>query len=422
MSYGPFFVFRYLDSIPESGHLSIRARPACYNEIHTCMVSETRMNIVSNHQTLPDAAWLLALTGIPGVGNKTLLALLRSFGTGRAVWQAALDTNEALSGVRPATLSALRTHTPTLDPASLWNDFHASFPDIRIIGYTDTDFPALLREIPDAPILLYVRGPFDCRMNRPMITIVGTRRPSTYGRQVVQDFSRHLSRAGFVIVSGLAFGIDSLAHQATLDNDGTTLAVIGSGVDDVSISPQSHLPLAHQIIKQGGAIISELAPGTQAAVHTFPSRNRIMAGMSPATLVIEAAERSGTLITARLALEYDRDVLAIPGSLFSPGSIGCHRLIQNGAKLITCLEDILEEFPTATALVTPDHPSNEGTLPPLSENETALLSLLTRESLHIDQIIRQTKRSANEITSDLTLLEMKGLAKNIGGMHYRRIR
>ena len=147
-----------------------------------------------------------------------------------------------------------------------------------------------------------------------------------------------------------------------------------------------------------------------------------MAGMSPATLVIEATERSGTLITARLALEYDRDVLAIPGSLFSPGSIGCHRLIQNGAKLITCLEDILEEFPTLTTRTTTDIPSANKTLPPLSENETTLLALLTHESLHIDQIIQKAKRSANEITSDLTLLEMKGLAKNIGGMHYRRIR
>ncbi len=373
-------------------------------------------------ETLPDAAWLLALTSIPGIGNKTLLALLRSFGTGQAIWRAVLDTDGMLSGVRPAALSALRTHIPTLNPSSLWHGFRISFPDIRIIGYTDTDFPTLLREIPDAPILLYVRGVSDWYPNRPMITIVGTRRPSTYGRQVVQDFSRHLSQAGFIVVSGLAFGIDGLAHQATLDSDGVTLAVIGSGVDDTSISPQSHLPLAHRIIEQGGSIISELAPGTQAAVHTFPSRNRIMAGMSPATLVIEATERSGTLITARLALEYDRDVLAIPGSLFSPGSIGCHRLIQNGAKLITCLEDILEEFPTLTTRTTTDIPSANKTLPPLSENETTLLALLTHESLHIDQIIQKAKRSANEITSDLTLLEMKGLAKNIGGMHYRRIR
>ena len=387
------------------------------------MASEIHTNTVPDQKALPDAAWLLALSRIPGIGNKTLLALLRSLGTGQAIWQTVLDTQGMLPGVRPAALSALRTHIPILNPASLWHDFRVAFPDIRIIGYTDTDFPTLLREIPDAPILLYVRGTSgDWHANRPMITIVGTRRPSTYGRQVVQDFSRHLSQAGFVVVSGLAFGIDGLAHQAALDSDGPTLAVIGSGVDDTSISPQSHLPLAHRIIRQGGSIISELAPGTQAALHTFPSRNRIMAGMSPATLVIEATEQSGTLITARLALEYDRDVLAIPGSLFSPGSVGCHRLIQNGAKLITCLEDILEEFSLSTTVTAVDDPLTDKTLPPLSENETVLLSILTHESLHIDQIIRQAKRSANEITSALTLLEMKGLAKNIGGMHYRRIR
>jgi DNA processing protein len=375
------------------------------------------MSNTLHQEIFPDSAWLFALAHIPGIGNKTLLTLLRSFGSGQSIWQAALNTTQEFSGIRPAALAALRSHAHTLDPYALWKTFHASSPDIRIIGHADADFPALLREIPDAPVLLYIRGTYDWQTNRPMITIVGTRRPSTYGRQVVQDFARHLSQAGFVVISGLAFGIDSLAHQATLESDGLTLAVIGSGVDDASLSPQSHLTLAHRIISQGGALISELAPGTKAALHTFPSRNRIMAGMSPATLVIEATDRGGTLITARLALEYNRDVLAIPGSLFSPSSLGCHRLIQRGAKLITCLEDILEEFPT----LTPSTSQAQELLPVLSEREHSLLALLTHESLHIDQIIQQTKRSAHEITSDLTVLEMKGLAKNIGGMHYRRI-
>ncbi len=378
------------------------------------------VSLLMNHtasEVLPDAAWIFALTHIPGIGNKTLLTLLRSFGSGQALWQAALDSKTEFPPMRPSALVALQAYVQSTNPASLWATYQTTYPDIRIISSTDVDFPLLLREIPDAPALLFLRGPYDWQESRPLITIVGTRRPSTYGRQVVQDFARHLSQAGFVVISGLAFGIDSLAHQAVIESDGQTLAVIGSGVDDTSISPQSHLSLAHRIIEHGGAIISELAPGTQAAVHTFPSRNRIMAGMSSATLVIEATEQSGTLITARLALEYNRDVLAVPGSLFSPGSLGCHRLIQRGAKLITCLEDILEEFP---ALSAPSLPTPES-LPSLSENEQALLSLLSRESLHIDQIIQHTRRSAHEVTSDLTILEMKGLAKNIGGMHYRRI-
>ncbi len=371
----------------------------------------------ADREVLPDAAWIFALTHIPGIGNKTLLALLRSFGSGQSLWQAALDTTTELPPMRPSALAALRTYVQSTDPASIWTTFQTTYPDIRIISSADADFSLLLREIPDAPALLFLRGPYKWQESRPLITVVGTRRPSTYGRQVIQDFARHLSQAGFVVVSGLAFGIDSLAHQAVLESDGQTLAVIGSGVDDASISPQSHLGLAHRIIEHGGAIISELAPGTKAAVHTFPSRNRIMAGMSSATLVIEATEQSGTLITARLALEYNRDVLAVPGSLFSPSSLGCHRLIQRGAKLVTCLEDILEEFPT---LSSPSLSMPES-IPSLSENEHALLSLLSHESLHIDQIIQHARRSAHEVTSDLTLLEMKGLAKNIGGMHYRRI-
>lgn len=372
----------------------------------------------SDQDRLPDAAWIFALTHIPGIGNKTLLTLLRSFGSGHALWEAILDTHTELLDIRPAAVAALHAHIHTLNPSALWSAFSTSYPDIHMISYADIQFPILLREIPDAPVLLYVRGTYHWQECRPMITIVGTRRPSLYGRQVVQDFSRQLSQAGFLVVSGLAFGVDSIAHQTVLESGGLTLAVIGSGVDNASISPQSHLTLAQHIMKNGGAVISELAPGTKAAVHTFPSRNRIMAGMSPATLVIEASEQSGTLITARLAVEYDRDVFAIPGSIFSGSSVGCHRLIQRGAKLITCLEDILEEFPALTAPTPPP----QDLLTSLSENESTLLSLLTHESLHINQIIQQTKRSANEITSDLTLLEMKGLAKNIGGMHYRRIR
>lgn len=367
--------------------------------------------------TYPDAAWLLALTRISGIGNKTLLNLIRLFGSGQAIWQAVRDPQIELTGIRPTACSALRAHAQTTDPQSAWKTFCAAYPDIDIIGYTDTRFPALLREIPDAPVLLYIRGTYNWQEHHPMITVVGTRRPSTYGRQIVQDFARRLSQAGYTVISGLAFGIDSLAHQAVLESAGKTIAVIGSGIDDSSISPQSHRILAQQIATRGGAVISELAPGAQAAPHTFPARNRIMAGMSQATLVIEATEHSGTLITTRLALEYNRDVLAIPGSLFSPNSIGCHQLIQNGAKLITCVEDIISEFPA----LSPAAPSPQKLALNLSDHEQKLLDLLTYESLHIDQIIQYSKRSAHEVTSDLTLLEIKGLAKNIGGMHYRRI-
>lgn len=373
------------------------------------------MIAASDSNTLPDTAWLHALASIPRVGNKTLLVLLRHFHSGTALWDAVLDENIPLPGIRPQTLTALRTNIHTLDPEMLWDTLAAT--GVEAIGYTDLRFPPLLREIPDAPVILYTRGTYDWLHKTPLITIVGTRKPSNYGRQVVTDFARRLSQSGFTVISGLAFGIDSLAHQAVLENHGKTIAVIGSGVDDVSVSPQSHLPLARRIIESNGALVSEFVPGTQASTGTFPARNRIMAGMSPMTLVIEASEQSGTLITARLALEYNRDVGAIPGSLFSEGAIGCHRLIQRGAKLITSIEDILEEFPSLEK----NTPLEKFESIALPDNEKELWMLITNEPLHIDQIIAKTKKSASEITTILTMLEMKGLAKNIGGMHYIKI-
>jgi DNA processing protein len=217
----------------------------------------------TSSEKLPDTAWIFALARVPGIGHKTLLGLLNAFGSGQALWQAALDPHEPFPHLRANTLIALRASVHATDPAALWATFSRTYPDIHVISHADSAFPSLLRQIPDAPALLYVRGAFEWHASRPLITIVGTRRPSTYGRQIVQDFARQLSQAGFGVISGLAFGIDSLAHQATLESGGQTLAVIGSGVDDASISPQSHLELAHRIFAHGGALISELAPGHQ---------------------------------------------------------------------------------------------------------------------------------------------------------------
>lgn len=372
------------------------------------------MGISTDTHSLPDAAWIYALSRIPGVGNKTLLSLIRTFGSGQDAWNAIADTQTEFNDIRPQAIQALRSHIHHLDTRILWEELQSS--DIETIGYTDERYPALLREIPDAPPLLHVRGTYDWRPDRPMITIVGTRKPSAYGRQVTQDFSRRLAQAGFTVVSGLAFGVDSLAHEATVESHGQTLAVIGSGVDDASIAPQSHLTLAHRIMDHGGAILSEFIPGTTATPGTFPARNRIMAGMSPLTLVIEAGEQSGTLITARLALEYHRDVCAIPGSIFAPGAAGCHQLIKRGAKLVTSIEDILEEFPSLTD-ATMTSPSTQ---PDLTEEEARIFSLLSHEPIHVDRIILLVSQRASSTTAILTLLEMKGLAKNIGGMHYIR--
>lgn len=373
------------------------------------------MSTLPDIDPLPDVTWIYAFSCIPGVGTKTILSLIRTFGSGRSAWETLADTETALPDIRPQAIRALRDALPTLNPDRLWQELRSI--GATPIGYTDDRYPTLLREIPDAPPILYVRGAYDWYASHPMITIVGTRKPSAYGRQVVQDFARRLSHAGCTVVSGLAFGVDGLAHEATLEAGGRTIAVIGSGVDDASIAPQSHLSLAHRIMKHDGAIISEFVPKTAVTVGAFPARNRIMAGMSPLTLVIEAGERSGTLITARLAIEYARDVCAVPGSIFAPGAAGCHQLIQRGAKLVTSIEDILEELPRLSS----ETINSEAVTPALPADEQALFDCLSREPIHIDTIIIRTQRTASEITALLTLLEMKGLAKNIGGMHYMRI-
>lgn len=411
-SYGPDQILSHYSEIrafvyPNIRHVTISGILPCAHIY--CM--STPPNI----ESLPDAAWIYAFSRIPGIGNKTILSLIRTFGSGKAAWDAVIDTGSTLSDIRPQAIRALRDTLPVLEPDRLWQELHTL--GVTPIGYTDNRYPALLREIPDAPPILYVRGTYDWHTHHPMITIVGTRKPSVYGRQVAQDFARRLSQAGCTIISGLAFGVDGLAHEATLENGGRTIAVIGSGIDDASIAPQSHLALAHRIMEHDGAVMSEFVPGTTVTVGTFPARNRIMAGMSPLTLVIEAGEQSGTLITARLALEYNRDVCAVPGSIFAPGAVGCHRLIQRGAKLVTSIEDILEELPR----LSPDMTNSESPTPTLPDHEQVLFSLLSREPIHIDAIILRTKRPAGEIMALLTLLEMKGLAKNIGGMHYMRI-
>ena len=197
------------------------------------------MSTPPNIESLPDAAWIYAFSRIPGIGNKTILSLIRTFGSGKAAWDAVIDTGSTLSDIRPQAIRALRDTLPVLEPDRLWQELHTL--GVTPIGYTDNRYPALLREIPDAPPILYVRGTYDWHTHHPMITIVGTRKPSVYGRQVAQDFARRLSQAGCTIISGLAFGVDGLAHEATLENGGRTIAVIGSGIDDASIAPQSHL-------------------------------------------------------------------------------------------------------------------------------------------------------------------------------------
>ncbi len=317
------------------------------------------------------------LNCLPGCGAKTIRLLVGTFGSAQAAWEAPDSGWEALGQPR---LMAMALSRKSLDPGAESEKLAKS--SIEVFPFTGTLFPALLTEIPDPPALLYVRGSFREWNERPLLAIVGSRKFTSYGKQVATELTRALSQAGYVIVTGLAFGIDSIAHEATLEADGTTLAILGSGIDDRSISPQSHLRLAQEIMGHG-ALLSELAPGANATVGTFPARNRIMAGLCQGVIVIEAAEDSGSLITARLALDYNREVFAVPGSIFSPTSIGTHRLLKDGARLVTGVQDILEEL-------APGKPVMgwvEAMPIDLDPDENRIYQALSHEGLHIDNLI-----------------------------------
>ena len=281
---------------------------------------------------------------------------------------------------------------------------------ITFLWYDDDRFPARLRELPDPPACLYWRGAYF--PDAATLAVVGSRKATNYGRQVAEELVADLARSGLVIVSGLAFGIDAIAHQATLDAGGATIAVLGNGLHDMF--PSTHRALGWEIIAKDGAVISEFPPGTPPQKQNFPIRNRIIAGMSLGTLVVEAAEQSGSLITARAALDYNRDVFAVPGPITSFVSAGPHGLIRLGATLVTSAHDIL----TALNLEQLDEETEARAIVPDSPIEATLLPLLSRVPIQLDELIRSSELEAAVVSSALTLMEIKGRARNLGGNRY----
>ena len=353
------------------------------------------------------------LNCLPGCGAKTLRFLIGYFGSAVAAWEA---SDEAWATFGQPRFETMAYERKTLIPENEARRLVEN--DIEVIPFTDARFPALLTEIPDAPAILYVRGHFRDWNRHPLLAIVGSRKFTAYGKQVANELARALSQAGYVIISGLAFGIDGIAHEATLEAGGTTLAVLGSGIDDRSISPQTHLRLATDIQKRG-ALLSELTPGTNASVGTFPARNRIMAGMCQGIIVVEAAEESGSLITARLALDYNRAVFAVPGSIFSPASSGTHALLKDGARLVTGVRDILEEL-SGGSILQPTTNDSDVDLNTLDPDERLIYGTLGHEGLHIDKLTALVRLETMRVNMTLTRLELRGLARNIGNMHYTR--
>jgi len=283
--------------------------------------------------------------------------------------------------------------------------------NIKKINLEDKDYPEILKEIHDPPKTLYIRGDFSTK-DKIAVAIVGTRNYTGYGKQIAYDIAGSLAEAGVTIVSGLAKGIDTFAHKATLEKGGRAIAVLGSAIDSGSVYPACNRKLADKIA-QNGAVISEYEPGTKSERWFFPQRNRIISGLSLGVLVIEAPEKSGALITAMQAVEQNREVFAIPGSIYSKNSIGTNRLIQMGAKLVTCANDILEELNLPLA-------EKKRPFKPETKEEEIILSILDKEPAHIDEIIKQSNLDTKIVSPALMMLELKGAIKNSGAGYYIR--
>jgi len=288
---------------------------------------------------------------------------------------------------------------------------------IQIIIQNDPAYPPLLKQIHTPPALIYVRGNADILKYQYNLAVVGTRKFTNYGKESVAQIVSELVQNKIAIVSGLAIGIDALAHQAALDHQGQTIAVLGAGVDNAGIYPRNNFYLSQNILENNGAIISEFPPASTPLKSNFPTRNRIIAGLSLGTLVIEAAARSGALITAFTALEQNREVFSVPGSIFSEMSQGTNMLIKKGAKMVTSAKDILEELnlgPIESHLV------NQQILP-ASKEEEIIFNLLASGPKHINQIIKESALCAQIVNSTLTIMEMKGMIKNLGSQNYYKL-
>lgn len=360
--------------------------------------------------------WLI-LRHTPGIGASTFQALLDTFGSVDAALNASSSQLTKLP-IKTETLSKLNNPDKSVIEADLnWS----SGADHHIITFDDQRYPPQLKDLPDAPLVLYVRGDPDY-LRQPQLAIVGSRNPSAAGRNTAKDFASHLSNVGITITSGLASGIDGVSHEGALQGLAGTVAVVAHGLDIVY--PAQHQKLA-QAISEHGAVISEMPIGTQPKRGLFPRRNRLISALSLGTLVVEAAIKSGSLITARLALELNREVFAIPGSIHNPMARGCHQLIRQGAKLVESADDILEDlrlpdaknalYPLKTEPNTPENPKDPHNI--LDPDHQKLLKCLAYEPASIDELVDRSNFNAAEVASMLLILELEGIIVSQDGRY-----
>ena len=354
-----------------------------------------------------DIKYWVGFSLIPGIGRVRLTQLENYFGSLEKAWQSA-SAELKQAGLDRGAIQAITSWRPKISlEAEMEKLEHYG---VKVFSYNDPSYPSRLKEIYDYPPLLYVRGSL-LPQDEWCLAVVGTRRATVYGRQVTEEIVTDLAQSKITIVSGLAKGIDSVAHQAALAAGGRSLAVFACGLDIVY--PADNANLARQIIQQG-SLISEYPLGTRPKADNFPRRNRIMSGLSLGVLITEADETSGAMITAHMALEQNREVFAIPGSILSPASRGTNHLIQEGAKLVRDYTDILEEL----NLMNVARQMEMREAIPTSDTESLLLKHLGAEPTHVDEVCRSSSLPISTVSSTLAMMELKGLVKQLGPMSY----
>jgi len=382
--------------------------------------------------TNPDTPYWLALLRCPNTGSARVQRLLNHFHCVEEIFSSPTEISK-LPYLSDSAKQYLR-NTPwgSIEQDMAWLDK----PRRYLISLADKEYPESLREISNPPVALFIEGDPNC-LRLPQLAVVGSRNPSRHGHDQAFSFAQDLSESGLLITSGLALGIDGASHLGALAGNGVTIAVFGSGL--AQVYPKKHIKLSEQIVERG-ALVSEYAPNCRPLAHQFPQRNRIISGLSLGTLVVEAAIKSGSLITAKFALEQNREVFAIPGSIHNPLVKGCHYLIKQGAKLVECSADIWEEIESSiismgkdkTALppaptdleFQPAETSKSLKYEPLiqtesSSNASMLLTQLSHEPSSIDTLVARCHLTVEEISSILVTLEIKGRITSTGGLYIR---
>ncbi len=355
--------------------------------------------------------YLIALSHFPKLGAVRLKKLCQYFATNLEAGFKASQKELVAAGIDEKIASEFIAARNGIKVEEIISQLEAE--EIKVVRWDEENYPPLLKEIYDPPALLYYRGQLT-KDDEYCLAVVGARNFSPYGQQVTEKIVRELAQNHITIVSGLAYGIDSLAHNATLDVGGRTIAVLGTGLDKASIYPNANRYLADKIVSAGGAVISEFPLKTPPLRYNFPLRNRIIAGLSLGVLVVEAAEKSGALITAQCALDQNREVFAVPGSIYSEVSRGPNFLIKQGARAVTEAADII----TALDLTEINTYIENKKIIGETEEEKKILALLDHEPKYIDELIRSSGLDASLVNSALALMEMKGIIKNLGGQQY----